>query len=69
MFQGNVLGACQSMDYPDGIFEFRVNHFGSDGWCMDSVILEFTGGLIFGCHPGMNAGYGLDNEQTYTCDR
>ena len=64
MYQGDQLGACLSTDFPDGIFEFRVHHHGSDGWCMHSVSLEFRDGGIVECLADVV----LDDEQVYICD-
>eukprot|EP00091_Calanus_sinicus_P019598 TRINITY_DN4977_c0_g1_i4.p1 TRINITY_DN4977_c0_g1~~TRINITY_DN4977_c0_g1_i4.p1 ORF type:complete len:140 (-),score=21.69 TRINITY_DN4977_c0_g1_i4:60-479(-) len=64
VYEGDQLGACLNTDFPDGIFQFRVKHHGSDGWCMDSVSLEFRMGGIVDC----KAGVVLDDDQTYTCD-
>ena len=64
VFDGDQLGACLNTDFPDGIFQFRVKHHGSDSWCMNSFSLEFRMGVIVHCEAGIV----LDDEQTYTCD-
>ena len=64
VYQGAILGACLETDFTDGIYAFKVQHSGHDGWCLDKVTLEMRAGEIITCTPGVF----LDNDDVFTCD-
>jgi len=65
VYYGDLLGACLTTDFPNGVYQYVVHHDGSDGWCMEEVNLEFRNGVILTCDPD---NIFLDDDETYTCD-
>merc|ERR1711872_320497 len=63
VFTGAQLGSCGNTDFKNGVFEYSLEHTGSDGWCLDWVSLELRNGDIIGCDRDA----WLDNTALYTC--
>jgi len=63
IYTGDALGECMTTDFTKGLFQFTVQHSGSDGWCFAEAVVEMRDGTVVDCMANVF----LDNSEQFVC--